>query len=231
MKKLLVFILILLPLLTNAQNKRSLLKLKDGTEIKGIIKAIDPTDAVTIAIGGIDTKIKMSTIASIEDLDDIPTIQKEPNPIKEKQVERQMVVVEDPLKDFKGFLLAKGNNVYVYYGHTDGKENVSYDKEGAKVLEDMLKSDGFWNVVNNMNEAHFTINYSVVTSYWDKAILTVSSWRTGKVQHLMGTGTSESIEDNRAAAIRLYDKAIKPLQKNIYMRKLPKKWIDDFTIK
>lgn len=55
MKKLLVFILILLPLLTNAQNKRSLLKLKDGTEIKGIIKAIDPTDAVTIAIGGIDT--------------------------------------------------------------------------------------------------------------------------------------------------------------------------------
>ena len=41
MKKLLVFILILLPLLTNAQNKRSLLKLKDSTEIKGIIKAID----------------------------------------------------------------------------------------------------------------------------------------------------------------------------------------------
>lgn len=41
MKKLLVFILILLPLLINAQSKRSLLKLKDGTEIKGIIKAID----------------------------------------------------------------------------------------------------------------------------------------------------------------------------------------------
>ena len=86
MKKLLVFILILLPLLTNAQNKRSLLKLKDGTEIKGIIKAIDPTDAVTIAIGGIDTKIKMSTIASIEDLDDITIIQEEPNPAIDKQV-------------------------------------------------------------------------------------------------------------------------------------------------
>jgi hypothetical protein len=37
MKKLLVFILILLPLLINAQSKRSLLKLKDGTEIKGIL--------------------------------------------------------------------------------------------------------------------------------------------------------------------------------------------------
>lgn len=154
MKKLLVFILILLPLLTNAQNKRSLLKLKDGTEIKGIIKAIDPTDAVTIAIGGIDTKIKMSTIASIEDLDDITIIQEEPTPAIDKQVIIEKVVVEDPLKDFKGFLLAKGNNVYVYYANTDQDAEAKYDKAGAAVIEGMIKSDGFWNVVDNMQEAH-----------------------------------------------------------------------------
>ena len=231
MKKLLVFILILLPLLTNAQSKRSLLKLKDGTEIKGIIKAIDPTDAVTIAIGGIDTKIKMSTIASIEDLYDIPTIQEEPAPPIDKQVIIEKVVVEDPLKDFKGFLLAKGNNVYVYYANTDQDAEAKYDKAGAAVIGGMIKSDGFWNVVDNMQDAHFTINYVVDTRRSDKAVLSISSWRSGKARSLGFKDTSESVEDNSERARKYYKHIIRPLQKKIEKGHLSKSWIEDFTVK
>lgn len=223
MKSCLFLLMLMFPIMATAQSKRSMLKLKDGTEIKGVIKAIDPTDAVTITIGGIDTKIKMSTIASIEDLDDVSTTK--------EQVERKMVIAEDPLKDFKGFLLAKGNNVYVYYSHSDGNENVRYDKEAAKVIKDNLKADGFWNVVDNMNEAHFTINYCVNTFWRDKSILTISSWRTGAVQHLKGTTSNESVGENVVIAQHFYEKAIKPLQKKIEKGHLSKSWIKDFTVK
>lgn len=230
-KAFITIIAMLIPLTITAQSKKSLIKLKDGTEIKGIIKAIDPTDAVTLVIGGIETKIKMNTISCIEDIDDNTSSSKESNSITNEPVNRQQAFVEDTLKNFKGFLLERGNNVYVYYSNTDNDNVLQYDKKGAEVIKVFLKADGFWNVVDDMKNAHFTINYCVDTHRQDKAILTISSWRCGKVQHLKGDSTNESIKENEEVAKRFYEKAIKPLQKKIEMGKLPKKWVEDFTIK
>ena len=66
-KVLLIFVMIAFPILVSAQNKISVVTLKNGTELKGIIKSIDPTDAVKIKIAGIETTIKMSDVASIEE--------------------------------------------------------------------------------------------------------------------------------------------------------------------
>ena len=47
-----------LALCFNAQQSLSSVILKNGTEQKGYIKHIDPTDALTIDIAGVETQIK-----------------------------------------------------------------------------------------------------------------------------------------------------------------------------
>ena len=63
MKKLLFMLIALLPIVASAQSGQSVVTLKNGTELKGTIKAIDPTDALTIVIAGVEAKIKMSDVA------------------------------------------------------------------------------------------------------------------------------------------------------------------------
>lgn len=67
MKKLLLLFMLQLPLIANAQDKISHVTLKNGTQLSGVIKAIDPMDAMTIVIGGIETTIKMADVASVKD--------------------------------------------------------------------------------------------------------------------------------------------------------------------
>lgn len=228
MKKLLILLITLIPFVASAQEKMSVVTLKSGTELKGVIKAIDPTDALTIVIAGIETTIKMADIAKVESFSDNSI-----NPTNEekKNVELVPVIVEDPLKVFKGFLLAKGNNVYVYHGNTDEDTDAKYDKEAANVIRDLLKADGFWNVVDNMNQAHFTINYVVITEGLDSSYISVSSWRTGKSHVLAAKRSSESINENKLLAHRFYKKAIISLQKKIEKGKISKKVLEDFTVK
>jgi small nuclear ribonucleoprotein (snRNP)-like protein len=58
----------LLPLATLGQGKIALVKLKNGTEIKGIIKSIDPMDAMVIEIAGVEATIKMDNVQMIEEM-------------------------------------------------------------------------------------------------------------------------------------------------------------------
>lgn len=78
MKKLLLLIitiLTILPLLSIAQNTQSVVTLKNGTELTGVIKSIDPMDALTIVIGGVETTIKMENVAKISEYkEDVPSV-------------------------------------------------------------------------------------------------------------------------------------------------------------
>ena len=226
MKKLLVLLMLLLPLMANAQDKLSVVKLKNGTQLKGVIKSIDPTDAVVMDIAGVETTLKFDSVLSIEALDINNQI-----PETNKQFYVEKIPVEDPLKDYKGFLLGKGNNVYIHHSNSDENPNAKYDKEGAIVLRALLKKDGFWNVVDNMFDAHFVISYGVVTTKSDKANLSISSWRINKVHILDSRGTNESVLKNNVVAQDFYNGPIKSLQKKIEKGKLSKKLIEDFTIK
>ena len=226
MKKLLILLMLLLPLMANAQDKVSVVKLKNGTQLKGVIKSIDPTDAVVMDIAGVETSLKFDSVLSIEALD----INSQ-TPDTNKQFYVEKIPVEDPLKDYKGFLLGKGNNVYIHHSNSDENPNAKYDKEGAIVLRALLKKDGFWNVVDNMFDAHFVISYGVVTTKSDKANLSISSWRINKVHILDSRGTNESVLKNNIVAQDFYHGPIKSLQKKIEKGKLSKKLIEDFTIK
>lgn len=223
-----LYFLIFLSLMADAQTGTSAVTLKNGTVLKGMVKHIDPTDALTIEIAGIETKIKMSDVAQIEAIDTQKQIE-----VKKQPEDKNLVpmIVPDLLKDFKGFLLAKGNSVYVYCANSDDNPLSDYDKAGANVLKQLLKADGFWKVVDKMQQAHFTINYLVDTRRNDFATLSVSSWRTGKIIILNSKGANESISDNRDIARKFYKKSIVPLQRKIDKGKVSKRVAEYFTIK
>ena len=146
MKKLLLLLMLLLPLTANAQDKISVVKLKNGTQLKGVIKSIDPTDAVIMDIAGVETSLKFDSVLSIEALDSNNQTTE-----TKKQVYVERIAVEDPLKDYKGFLLEKGNSVFIHHSNSDEDKDAKYDQEGAMVLRALLKKDGFWNVVEDIN--------------------------------------------------------------------------------
>ncbi len=225
-----------------AQKTLSSVILKNGTVLKGYIKSMDPTDAIVIEISGVETKIKMDNIALIEASDqntagnDIPTSPKE----------RKAVMPKDPLIGFSGFLLAKGNNVYVY-GDDNEAERIAVNE-----LRTYLIMDGFWNVVDNMNEAHFTINYCVESSksqtitqgnYFknelavvktdpNRVTLSVSSWRSNASVEL-SKDILENIKSARQSTImakKLYNKVIVPFQKDIENNKVSRRIKKKFTI-
>ena len=117
MKKVLLILVAMYSMLASAQSGQSAVKLKDGTILKGIVKHIDPTDALTIEIAGMETQIKMSDIAEVEALREEQSQVIDPQQTEETPqltVPKRGPKPGDPLNGYKGFLLAKGNNVYVY---------------------------------------------------------------------------------------------------------------------
>ena len=67
MRILLLLFTLFISLTMNAQDKLSVVTLKNGTELTGTIKAIDPLEAMTIIIGGVETTIKMSDVAKVDE--------------------------------------------------------------------------------------------------------------------------------------------------------------------
>lgn len=59
--------LLLFPIMVSGQAKQSVVKLKNGTELKGVIKSIDPMNALVLSIGGVETTIKMENVLRIEE--------------------------------------------------------------------------------------------------------------------------------------------------------------------
>lgn len=215
--------------------------LKNGTVLKGYIKKIETTDGITIELAGVDTKIKMDDVALIEDSQQ-KTGQDNSQIVKQ---ERIFVMPEDPLKGYKGFLLAKGNNVYV-----SGDDN-EFEKMAVEELRKLLFMDGFWNVVDDINEAHFTIGYLIdrpnshtvtgsgelfvrlkIKRVPEKATLIISSWRSNSLEELGDDKIKNifSTRSNLETARKLYNKAIRPLQKDIENNKLSRRIKKRFTI-
>ena len=68
MKIIILFVSLLLSVTVNAQSGQSKIFLKNGTVLQGTIKSIDPTDAIKMVIAGVETSIKMSDVAKVEEV-------------------------------------------------------------------------------------------------------------------------------------------------------------------
>ena len=86
----------LMPFMAEAQEKLSVVTLKNGAELRGVIKSIDPADALTMVIAGIETKVKMADVARVEEAVAAPTTQPQPVRNTPPKQETRMPVDEGP---------------------------------------------------------------------------------------------------------------------------------------
>ena len=131
MKKLLILMIALLPIVAYAQEKQSVVTLKNGTELKGVIKAIDPTDALTIVIAGIETKIKMADVAKVEEIAN-SSVSSDTNEFPKSVLRKgEKIVVTDKADYPESFVLNIGDceiNMILVRG---GDMNMGYDGDGS----------------------------------------------------------------------------------------------------
>ena len=131
------------------------------------------------------------------------------------------------IDNYEGFLLQKGNVVYVESGDTD------YEKAGANRLREHLLEDGFWKLASRKEQAHFIFRYHVITKghdHLDPHYIDTRSGLTLKGQNkVLGSnfgclwiGANESVGENAKFADKLYI-LIKRLQKYVAKEKNPEK--------
>lgn len=130
MKKL---FLLLLPLLllhclfTFGQSKQSKIILKNGTELIGQIKSIDPNSDVKIIISGIETSINFVDISKIEEVQDVKTV-----PIKtSKLTKTDKLVVTDFAEYPDSFKINIGDNTISMILVRGGDMNMGYNGKGS----------------------------------------------------------------------------------------------------
>lgn len=130
--------------------------------------------------------------------------------------QNQQNTTDSNYSNFKGFLLQKGNNVFITSG------DATHEQAGVQELIKQTIIDGFWNVVDNIDQAHFIIKYVVNLEGRDKAYLFISTPKGEIEKELDSQGTSESSNENHEIARSMYKKNIMPLYKQIESQKYPK---------
>ena len=133
MKKVLFLLVsLLLSVTVNAQSGQSKVILKNGTELQGTIKSIDPTDAIKMVIAGVETSIKMSDVAKVEE------VRNEDNIISPSNSTDN---IEDKLKvtDFadypESFDLKIGNNTIRMVLVRGGDMNMGFDGRHSRAMK------------------------------------------------------------------------------------------------
>lgn len=128
----------------------------------------------------------------------------------------QTIDLASNYSNYKGFLLEKNCNVFIT------SDDHHYEQSGAQELTKQTMIDGFWNVVDDINQAHFVLKYYVNLEGRDKANLVVMTPKGDPQLVLATAGASESASENREVARDLYLKVILPLYKKIETKKYPK---------
>ena len=77
-----------------------------------------------------------------------------PNGIEQAADESQFPDID--LTDYHGFLLDKGNCVYVTYN-----SKVDYEIETVEAIKQSIRENGLWQVVDKPSQAHFVLQYYV----------------------------------------------------------------------
>lgn len=223
-RKLALFFCLLSILISSAQETQVKVTMRSGSVIIGNLKEFDPLDHVTIMIGEKETRIPMSEVAFLDQSglsNNKPVNSEESNNIVHNSPSNN-----SNLQGFKGFILERGNNVFVY---SDDKNT---SKAGANEIKKLLNKDGFWHVVDDMSDAHFTINYIATFRKRDSAQLSISSWRTSNLV-LLTVERPLQLElesTNIREADEMYYNIIVPLQEKIANKKVSKNIKLKFTI-
>ena len=180
MKVRLFFLLLLIPLMVEGQTKQSVVKLKNGTELKGVIKSIDPMNEVVLSIGGVETTIKMENVLRIEeDTTSVPSGTKDNKNLTLSPNEK--LIVTDFADYPESFDLVIGSEKIKMILVRGGEMNMGYDGKHSM----SMKSEP----VHRVSLTSFYMSETFVTSaiveqfeykVKNKKYFTVSEWDDAK---------------------------------------------------
>ena len=140
----------------------------------------------------------------------------------------ETAIVSTAETGFKGFLLERGNNVYLEC--ISDPTSVAYNEAALDVLKRQMRRDGFWNIVERPEDAHFSIVYLTTLQGKTNVAIAINSRLTGKNEVLGEMNGSEDVAEYRKIVWELYNKYITPLHKKIDKGKAPNKLKKNFTL-
>ena len=129
---------------------------------------------------------------------------------------------------FKGFLLESGNNVYL--DCISDPMSVDYNEAALDVLKRQMRRDGFWNIVERPEDAHFSIVCLAILQGKTNVAIAINSRLTGKNEVLGEMKGPEDVDEYRKIVWELYNKFIIPLHKKIEKGEAPHKLKKNFTL-
>ena len=140
------------------------------------------------------------------------------------------------LSQYHGFLLDKGNCVYITYN-----SDVDYEKAGVERLKTNMRNLGYWTVVDKPEQAHFILQYGVCLkgqdrtfvylrtrdSYASYPICAYDIWmyKISEPESIIYAvlGGSEDVNDNTRTADILCTRTWKTWEKNLSKEKKDKR--------
>lgn len=143
---------------------KSEIKYKDWSYTEGPTFVLDTREITSVVYSN----------GSVQLFDEQPTVPQSVTEATTPQLTSNQPNVD--LSNFHGLLIAEGNCVFV---PTDSQ--IDYEQAGQQTLKDYLRSDGFWKVVDNIDQAHFVIQYGVCLKGEDRAFMyfrSVSSYQS-----------------------------------------------------
>lgn len=143
----------------------------------------------------------------------------QPKPVAKKSTQTPKSVTIIKPSNYKGLVLEKNNKLFI--NCKSEPEFAEYVGAASDVLRRQLHRDGFWQIVDNPQDAHFSINCNISAKRGEKMQLSISSSLTGEEKILGSAKTPEDINECRKLAWELYNKNILPLQRKIESGNVP----------
>lgn len=188
---------------------QSVVTLKNGTELKGKIKSINPTDSLTIVISGIETPIKMSDVAKIEEAKETISITQQIIPQKERKenVESFTAITNEGRFCFN-VLSKEARTVEITHN-----KNVAFTEENL-IIPSTAEYKGDLYTVIAIGEEAFSKNKKIKTINFPNTIITIGEEAfkscTKLSQVTFSTGLKEIGEEAFEGCIKLMEVRFSP---------------------
>lgn len=147
------------------------------------------------------------------------TINKLKNSSYEKEVKDYPIIKDE---DIHGSLIAEGNKVFI-----PTNSSAEYVRAGQEVLKELVTKSGYWTVVDDLEQAHFVLQFGTSTSGRDFSFIAIRprkyyrgypdinvslnalaySYNKYKQLGIMGvlSWSNESIDDNKIVARSMFN--------------------------
>lgn len=163
----------------NGQSGQSIIILKNGTEIKGVVKSIDPAGEVVISLSGSPVTFKMSDVAKIEEITEIDSnnsISKTNN----NNQNSEKIVVTDSADYPDSFDLNIGNETLKMILVRGGDLNMGFDGNHSR----SMKSEPVHRIgVTSFYMSETFVTSAIVAEVSEKSrkkdFYSVRSWKKG----------------------------------------------------